>query len=79
MILLHGFEEVEIFGIVDIQEAGAAPDHEDLSDFLFDGELVERALGPLVGIAGLPDRFCLDMLFFRKGGYGHTKSDEDES
>jgi hypothetical protein len=52
---LHGVKQLQVFGALDIQEAGTAPDHEELADFLFRTQFVQRLLRPLVTRAGVAD------------------------
>ena len=67
VIFLHGLEPLEILGALHVEKAGAAPDHEDLADFFFDGEPVERLLGPLVAARGVEGSGAR-MLVFGKSG-----------
>ncbi len=75
MIFLHVLAPLQVLGTLDVQEAGATPDHEHLADFLFDGELVERSFGPFIA----PRRTRgsgVRMLVF--GEYRQRKSDDKD-
>ena len=64
MIFLHRLEPLQVLRGLDIEEAGAAPDHKNLANFLFHGKLPERLLGPLVA-ARCVDRGGMRGLFSR--------------
>jgi hypothetical protein len=56
VILLHGLAQLQVFRIFHVKKAGAAPDHEYLSDFLFQGQFVQSLLGPFVAGGALMNR-----------------------
>jgi hypothetical protein len=71
VIFLHVLKPLQVFGTLHVEETGAAPDHEDLADFFFDGKLVERFLGPLVVVGELQGSGWLGLVFLLgEGGQG---------
>ena len=58
VILLHVLAQLQVLRTLHVEKAGAAPDHEDLANFLFDRQLAQRLLRPLVAVRrvdGRPD------------------------
>ncbi len=53
VIFLHGLEPLQVLGILHVEEAGPAPDHQDLPDLFFDREPAKCLLGPLVAARGV--------------------------
>jgi len=51
VIFLHGLAQLQVLGALDIQKAGAAPDHEQLADFFLERELVQRPFRPAFAVA----------------------------
>ena len=68
VILLEGLAQLEVFGAVDIEKAGATPDHEELADFFLDGQLAQSLFGPLCAGAVVADWTRLLMLLFPRHG-----------
>ncbi len=50
MIFLHVLEPFQVFGTLDVEEAGAAPDHENLANLLLVGKAAQHLLSPLVAV-----------------------------
>src|SRR5436305_556676 len=73
VILLHRVAELQVVGTLHIEEAGAAPDHEDLSDLLFESQLAQRLLRPSVAFARLANWSHALIFFF--GEYRRSKAE----
>jgi hypothetical protein len=65
---------LKVFRILHIEKAGAAPDHEDLTDLLFEGQLVEGLLSPLLSSVREMNRARALILVFPKSCGGSEKS-----
>ena len=67
-ISLHRLPKLQVLRALYVQEAGAAPDHENLPDLFFERQLAQGFLGPAVAIAGMADWDCLLAFFFGECG-----------
>src|ERR1700749_3049855 len=76
MVFLHVVNPLQIFGTLHIQKTGAAPDHEDLSDFFFEGEMAQSFFRPFIA-SGSIERRRVWMLVFRN--CGQRKSQQQDN
>ena len=79
VVLLHGIQEVQILGTLDVEKTGAAPDHEELSDLLLNRHLAQSFFRPFVGLAVLTDRKRLVLVLGKRGqGKGRQKQQKSK-
>ena len=66
MIFVYVVAELKVVGIFSIPKLHPHPDHEELADFLFGGELVQSLLRPFLPVAVEMDGTRLLVTFLRE-------------
>jgi hypothetical protein len=78
VIFLQSIAQLQVLGIFHVEKTGAAPDHEDLADFFFEGELVQCLLGPFVSGMGLMDWAGMLVFILGLGGGCGTEYEPEQ-
>ena len=79
MVGLHGLAQLQILGILHVEEAGAAPDHEDLADLFFERQLVQSLFRPLLAAALQAERPRVLVFIFCQGNRRTSENEQQSS